>query len=154
MFDTSIALRPEADVAVARASRECQCPSTEASPGRVGADDLARFVRDPIAFASRAGAPTPEAFVKAYLEGLERRLSGVVGAPREDGLRLATFSAQSLAPGDLVETAPARPDGAGELDRAPRMGPVVVACAVVQAAAAVVAAGAAVYTALSKRSPN
>ena len=148
MFDTCLEDRPEADVATALALCEPPGAPCKERPARVRPDDLARFVRDPMAYATRAGAVTPEAFVKAYLEGLERRLSGVVGAPREEGFRLATLAAESLPVGDLVETA----GGGGELDRSPRMGPVIVACAVVQAAATVVAAAAAVYTALAKRS--
>jgi hypothetical protein len=117
--------------------------------GRVQPGDIARFVRDPVAFATGAGAVSPEAFVKAYLEGLERRLSGVVGERH----RLATLTAQSLPLEQLL--APARRPGenGGELDLSPRMGPVIVAAAVVQAAAAVVVAGTAVYTALSRRYP-
>jgi len=149
MFEVSVDDRPE--VAPAEASREPCCAPCEQRPARVRPEDVARFVRDPMAYASQAGASTPGAFVKAYLEGLERRLSGVVGAPREDGYRLATLAVQSMPLGDLVETAANPREGGGELDRAPRMGPVIVACAVVQAAASVVAAGAAVYTALTKR---
>jgi len=151
MFEVSVEDRPESEVAPAEASREHRCAPCEAHPARVRPEDVARFVRDPMAYASRVGASTPEAFVKAYLEGLERRLSGVVGAPREEGFRLATLAAQSMPLGDLVETAASPREGGGELDRSPRMGPVIVACAVVQAAASVVAAGAAVYTAMSKR---
>jgi hypothetical protein len=154
MFEFSVEDRPEADVAPAHAPGERRCAPCEERAARVRPEDVARFVRDPMAYATWAGASTPEAFVKTYLEGLERRLSGIVGAPRADGLRLATLAAQSMPVGDGADTAAPAREGGGELDRAPRMGPVIVACAVVQAAASVVAAGAAVYTALSKRSPN
>jgi hypothetical protein len=149
MFESPVAELPEADAPPVEAP--CDRPGAPClpRPGRVRPEDVDRFVRDPMAFASRAGAPTPEAFVKAYLEGLERRLADVVGAPRDPRHRLATLTAQSVPAGDLLEAVPG--DGGGELDRAPRMGPVVVACAVVQAAAAVVAAGAAVYMAMNSR---
>jgi hypothetical protein len=151
MFEIPVEGRPESDVALADASCERRGACKEPA-ARVRPEDVARFVRDPMTYATQAGASTPEAFVKAYLEGLERRLNGVVGAPRDDGLRLATLAAHALPAGDLVPAPVGTREGAGELDRSPRMGPVIVACAVVQAAASVVAAGAAVYTALSKRS--
>jgi hypothetical protein len=157
MIDSPLEDRPDADdVALLEPSRRREdahrpdCPDCPERQGRVGPEDVARFVRDPVAFAAWAGAPTPEAFVKAYLEGLERRLSGVVGTPPGERLRLATLTAHTLPVGDLVETKRPR-EGGGELDLSPRMGPVLVACAVVQAAAAVVAAGCAVYTAMSHR---
>jgi hypothetical protein len=152
MFESPVADFPEASTSLVDAPCERRGAPGRPCSGSVRPDDVDRFVRDPIAFAARAGAPTPEAFVKAYLEGLERRLTEVVGAPRDQRQRLATLTTQAFSVGDLVETAPH--DGGGELDRSPRMGPVLVACAVVQAAAAVVAAGAAVYTAMNSRRSN
>jgi hypothetical protein len=152
MFETPVSDRPEVDVEHGDTSCERRCAPREARPRQIHHDDIARFNRDPLAFAEWAGAPTPEVFVKAYLEGLERRMTGVLGAPRADRHRLATLTAQSLPLGDLPAAVPR--EGAGELDVSPRMGPVVVACAVVQAAATVVAAAAAVYTAVTSRRSN
>lgn len=154
MLDTLCPTRPEA------LPENAPCPSAEpCAPGagqraEVTTDDVARFVRDPFAFATSAGATAPEAFVKAYLKGLEARLSGVVGAPPAARPRLATLTADTLPIGDLVELPPAEGERGGELDRAPRMGP-VVAAAVVTAVCAVVTAGCAIATlALTKRDAN
>jgi len=150
--ETEIALLEAPSEAAARVP--CSQPAPcQPRPGRVQPEDIARFVRDPMAFATVAGAASPEAFVKAYLQGLERRLSGVVGEPRAERHRLATLTAHTLTPDDLLDPARLPGEGGGELDLSPRMGPVLVACAVVQAAAAVVVAGTAVYTALSRRAP-
>jgi hypothetical protein len=118
----------------------------------VTTDDVARFVRDPFAFASSAGAAAPDAFVKTYLRGLEARLSGVVGAPPAARYRLATLTADALPVGDLVEL----PEGerVGELDRSPRMGPVVAAAVVTAACAVVTAACAVASLALAKHDAN
>jgi hypothetical protein len=119
----------------------------------VTADDLANFIHDPMAFAERAGAPAPEAFVKAYLQGLEARLAGVVGAPKAAPHRLATLTADTLlAPAVAPDEKPStplgdRPDG---LDLSPRMGPVVVACAVVTAVTSVVQCATAVLSCITK----
>jgi hypothetical protein len=123
----------------------------------VTSEDLANFIHDPMAFAKRAGAPAPEAFVKAYLQGLEARLAGTVGAPKAAAHRLATLTADTLlepaaAPceGPMAPVGD-RPDG---LNVSPRMGPVVVACAVVTAVTSVVQCAAVVSMCLAKRSAN
>jgi hypothetical protein len=152
MFDSPVADCPETDAPLVGAPCERHDAPGRPCSGRIRPDEVDRFARDPMAFAAAAGVPTPQAFVRAYLQGLERRLTDVVGAPRDQRQRLATLTTQSFSVGDLVEAAPR--DGGGELDRAPRMGPVLVACAVVQAAAACVAAGAAVYTAMNSRRAN
>ena len=145
MLESLDSPRPEALEERAACPPAGPCAPGAPCPARHAAttDDVARFVRDPFAFASSAGAPSPDAFVRAYLKGLEARLSGVVGAPPAARYRLATLTADALPVGDLVEL----PEGerVGELDRSPRMGP-VVAAAVVTAACAVVTAACAVAT--------
>jgi hypothetical protein len=75
----------------------------------------------------------------------------VVGAPKAAPQRLATLTADTLlepVPGEDTEAAIGdRPAG---LDLAPRMGPVVVACAVVTAVTAVVQAAVAVTMCLTR----
>jgi hypothetical protein len=116
-------------------------PQSAPEPRRISHADLARFVRDPRAFAATEGSHAPDAFVLSYLEGLERRLSGALGAPP----RLATLAAPTgrrLLPAGLPpEDARDAPDGH---DPGPRMaGAVVLAMAVVVVAVATAAAGAA-----------
>jgi hypothetical protein len=154
MLDTLCPTRPETLPENAPGPASEPCAPCSGRRTAVTTDDVARFVRDPFAFASSAGAAAPDAFVKAYLKGLEARLSGVVGAPQADRPRLSTLTADTLPVGDLVELPPADGERGSELDRAPRMGP-VVAAAVVTAVCAVVTAGCAIATlALTKRDTN
>lgn len=118
-------------------------PGRRAAP--VSSADVSRFVRDPHAFAASVGVESTEAFVSAYLKGLEKRLNGTVGAPKA-AHRLATLAPEDLLVGDRV--------GEGDLDHGPRMGPVVVGAAVVSAAAAVVTAAVAVYTLFTTKRAN
>lgn len=111
-------------------------PGRRAAP--VSSADVSRFVRDPHAFAASVGVESTEAFVSAYLKGLEKRLNGTVGAPKA-AHRLATLAPEDLLVGDRVDD--------GELERMPRMGPVIVAAAVVTAVSSVVTAASAAYTA-------
>jgi hypothetical protein len=133
--------------------RELATPSPRAPrAGLVSHADLARFVRDPRAFAAEGGG-SPDALVRDYLEGLERRLSAALGARP----RLATLAAPTarwprpagLAEGDPEDEA-TRVEPA---DTAPRMaGAVVLAMAVVAVAVATAAAGAAAV--LARRDAN
>lgn len=128
-------------------ARACEAPN-------VTSEDLTQFICDPFGYAARSGAARPEAFVHAYLQGLERRLGTSVGAPKAAPQRLATLSADDLSP--FVPGAPGSEAPAAVGDRvddahlAPRMGPVLVACAVVTAATAVVQAATAISLALAK----
>ena len=130
-------------------------PKTDDTAGTAGLPDdrtrrlaheiVARFVRDPSAFAEAAGAEDSSVFMRNYLQGLDRRLSTVVGAPKGAKARLATMGAPVIeAPADWRSPLP---EGAEteRIDQAPRMGVV----AVVAAAAAVVAAATAVVTAMT-----
>ena len=154
MLDTLCRTSPEVLPESAACPSPTPCTPCTPQHGAVTTDDVARFIRDPFAFATAAGADTPDAFVKAYLKGLEARLSGVVGEPRSERYRLATLTADALPIGDLVELPPEAGERGGELDLSPRMGPVVVA-AVVTAACAVVTAACAIATlALTKRDAN
>ncbi len=119
---------------------------------RLAHEIVARFVRDPAAFAQTVRADDPSAFLRDYRQGLDRRLTALVGAPRRMPERLATMGPPTLdAPADWLTTR--RPDGESSPDSVPRMGPVVVAAAVVTAATAVVQAAVAVYTLLTKHKP-
>jgi hypothetical protein len=135
--------------------RESLVPSAQALlPPRVSHADLARFVRDPRAFAT-AGGDEPEALVRGYLEGLERRLAGALGAPP----RLATLGTSTarrpLPAGrpdvDVDDDGGSDPGKPG--NAAPRMaGAVVLAMAVVAVAVATAAAGASAV--LARREAN
>ena len=89
--------------------------------------DVSRFVRDPHAFASSVGAASSSAFVSAYLNGLEKRLDEATRASGT-GHRLATLGASDLPStgclGDAGDDAPGR---------APHMGALVIALAIVAA---------------------
>jgi hypothetical protein len=109
---------------------------------------LARFLLDPMAFASSEAATAAPSFVHAYVQGLDRRLAQILGAPP----RLATLAAppglSGLAPAD-----PGQGTGAPPGDGTPRLaGAVVLAMAVVAVAVATAAAGAAVV--LARRDAN
>jgi hypothetical protein len=110
---------------------------------RLAHDVVARFVRDPAAFAEAARADSPSAFLQDYRQGVDRRLTALVGAPRKTTDRLATMGAPVvIPPGDWLPKTPGEPHPE-QPDHAPRMG----ALAVVVAAAAVVSALAAVASA-------
>jgi hypothetical protein len=108
---------------------------------------LARFLLDPMAFASGEAATAAPSLVHAYVQGLDRRLAQVLGAPP----RLATLAAPP-GPG-LAPAVPSHGTDAPPGDGAPRLaGAVVLAMAVVAVAVATAAAGAAAV--LARRDAN
>ena len=151
MLESSLEDRSDAPTALAERPRPGDCAPCAPRPP-ISQDDIARFARDPIAFAVSAGAPVPDAFVKAYLTALEKRLDGTVGSPPRERVRLATLATATLPIGDLVEQVEGRRDDGAPPDLSPRMGPILVLAAV-STVAAVASAAAAVYTAMTKRCP-
>jgi hypothetical protein len=123
-------------------------PPNEQQAERLARDIVARFTRDPIAFAASRQVE-PSAFMRDYLESLNRRLADFQGPPRVTGhrppRRLATLGVDALA-----HTAAGLP-AEGDVwlpEHAPHMGVAAVVGAVVAVATAVTSVVSA-YTAVT-----
>ncbi|HEX7687655.1 MAG TPA: hypothetical protein VF453_08110 [Burkholderiaceae bacterium] len=127
-------------------------PAPEAQPNEQQAERLtreivARFACDPVAFATSYQVE-PSAFVRDYLQSLNKRLSGFATAPREaaePSRRLATLGFDQLA--DVPGGLPVDADLWGP-ENAPRMGAAAVV-SVVASVATVVTSVVQAYTALT-----
>ena len=112
-------------------------PADEARARRAAQELVARFVKDPHAFAAGARVADTNRFMNDYRDALDRRLAAAGRRTEGDDGGLATRGMPAFAPGDWL---PAAGDDGTPADLAPRMGVV----AVVAAAAAVVTAACAV----------
>lgn len=135
------------------ASETATHPAPEAQPNEQQAERLtreivARFARDPVTFATSRRVE-PSAFVRDYLDSLNKRLRDFEIAPPEAGApasrRLATMGLDQLA--DAPAGLPADAD-VWLPDNAPHMGVVAIVSAVVSVATAVTSVVSA-YTAIS-----
>jgi hypothetical protein len=137
---------PSASEVVTRPAPEAQPNEQQAE--RLTREIVARFARDPVAFATSRQAE-PSAFVRDYLQGLNKRLSGFEIAPGEttarSSRRLATLGFDQVA--EAPDGLPAHAD-IWLPENAPHMGAAAILSAVVSVATAVTSVVSA-YTALT-----